>query len=105
MEARISQEGTHLHKQVHTGPISSGMAGAELFYPVRGIFYGGQKMGRRFERTELVLGPNNLKRLAQTTAAVVGLGGVGGAAAEALARSGIGRLILIDHRYCLCDKH
>lgn len=54
-------------------------------------------MGRRFERTELVLGPNNLKCLAQTTAAVVGLGGVGGAAAEALARSGIGRLILIDH--------
>ncbi len=54
-------------------------------------------MVHRFARTELVIGANNLRRLAETTVAVVGLGGVGGAAAEALARSGVGRLILIDH--------
>lgn len=54
-------------------------------------------MAGRFARTELVIGPHNLRRLAETTVAIVGLGGVGGAAAEALARSGVGSLILIDH--------
>ncbi len=54
-------------------------------------------MEHRFMRTELILGADNLKRLRDATVAVVGLGGVGGHAAEALARSGVGRLILIDH--------
>ncbi|NMB00185.1 MAG: tRNA threonylcarbamoyladenosine dehydratase [Firmicutes bacterium] len=54
-------------------------------------------MEHRFTRTELVLGQDNLQRLADTTVAVVGVGGVGGYVAEALARSGVGTLILIDH--------
>ena len=54
-------------------------------------------MEHRFSRTELVLGAENLKRLAKTTVAVVGVGGVGSYAVEALARSGVGALILIDH--------
>ncbi|HPT83556.1 MAG TPA: tRNA threonylcarbamoyladenosine dehydratase [Limnochordia bacterium] len=54
-------------------------------------------MEHRFVRTELVLGAEKLQRLQRASVAVVGLGGVGGHAAEALARSGVGRLILIDH--------
>lgn len=54
-------------------------------------------MEHRFIRTELVLGAENLKRLHAAEVAVVGVGGVGGYTAEALARSGVGTLILIDH--------
>lgn len=54
-------------------------------------------MEHRFARTEILLGAENLKRLAQSTVAVFGLGGVGGSAAEALARSGVGGLVLVDH--------
>lgn len=54
-------------------------------------------MEHQFTRTEMVLGTDNLKRLQQATVAVIGLGGVGGYVAEALARAGIGSLILIDH--------
>lgn len=49
-----------------------------------------------FERTEALLGSTGMDRLENATVAVFGLGGVGGAAAEALARSGIGRLFLYD---------
>lgn len=48
-------------------------------------------------RTEMLLGSDNMKRLADAHVAVFGLGGVGGAAAEALARSGIGTITLVDH--------
>jgi len=48
-------------------------------------------------RTELLLGPEALARLAGSRVAVFGLGGVGGHLAEALARSGVGALDLIDH--------
>ena len=50
-----------------------------------------------FSRTELLLGPTAMKKLKQSTVAVFGLGGVGGYVVEALARSGIGALALIDH--------
>ena len=48
-------------------------------------------------RTEILLGTDSIGRLARASVAVFGIGGVGGFAAEALARSGIGRLELIDH--------
>ena len=51
----------------------------------------------QFARTELLAGPDGMKRLAQAHVAVFGIGGVGGYVVEALARSGIGRLDLIDH--------
>ena len=50
----------------------------------------------RFMRTALLLGEDNLKKLQNATVAIVGLGAVGGYALEALARAGIGHLILID---------
>jgi tRNA A37 threonylcarbamoyladenosine dehydratase len=54
-------------------------------------------MPREHSRTELVLGAEGLRRLRASRVAVIGLGGVGSAAAEALARSGVGALLLVDH--------
>ena len=48
------------------------------------------------ERTERIMGSEALCRLAEAHVAVFGLGGVGGHAAEALARAGVGALSLID---------
>lgn len=53
-------------------------------------------MLHQFSRTELAIGPEGLEILKGSTVAVLGIGGVGAIAAEALARSGVGRLILID---------
>lgn len=49
------------------------------------------------ERTELLLGSETLRHLADKHILVVGLGGVGSKACELLARSGIGRFTLVDH--------
>lgn len=51
----------------------------------------------QFARTELLIGKEGSRRLAKARVAVFGIGGVGGYAVEALARSGIGTLDLIDH--------
>lgn len=53
-------------------------------------------MDERFIRTSLVIGEENIDRLSQSKVAVFGVGGVGGFVCEALARSGAGKLILID---------
>ena len=50
----------------------------------------------QFERTELIFGKENVKKLKSARVAVFGIGGVGGYTVEALARSGIGTLDLID---------
>lgn len=49
-----------------------------------------------FERTEMLLGRESVAKLKNCTVAVFGVGGVGGHCAEALARSGVGKLVLID---------
>ena len=53
-------------------------------------------MADQFSRTELLFGKNAIDRLAAARVAVFGIGGVGGYAVEALARSGVGALDLID---------
>ena len=50
----------------------------------------------RFARTELIFGKQAVENLANFKVAVFGLGGVGGYVVEALVRSGIGKLDLID---------
>jgi tRNA threonylcarbamoyladenosine dehydratase len=50
----------------------------------------------QFSRNELAIGKEGLAILKNSTVAVLGVGGVGSFAAEALARSGVGRLILVD---------
>ena len=49
-----------------------------------------------FSRTELLFGADAMERLAKARVAVFGVGGVGGYAVEALARSGVGALDLVD---------
>ena len=50
-----------------------------------------------FSRTRLLLGDDAMEKLKHARVAVFGLGGVGGYVVEALARSGIGALDLVDH--------
>ena len=54
-------------------------------------------MQSQFSRTEILLGSAAMERLQKARVAVFGIGGVGGYAVEALARSGIGTLDLFDH--------
>ncbi len=49
-----------------------------------------------FNRLEKIIGTENLKKLNSKTVAIIGVGGVGSYAVEALARNNIGRLILVD---------
>ena len=51
----------------------------------------------QFERTEWIFGKAGMAKLFAAKIAVFGIGGVGGYAVEALARSGVGRLDLFDH--------
>ena len=61
-------------------------------------------MLNQFSRTELVMGQDAMEKLANARVAVFGIGGVGGYVVEALARSGIGALDLIDDdRVCLTN--
>lgn len=51
----------------------------------------------QFSRTELLVGAEGIEKLKKSRVAVFGIGGVGGYVVEALARSGVGTLDLIDH--------
>lgn len=61
-------------------------------------------MENQFSRTELLIGAEGTARLKASRVAVFGIGGVGGYVMEALARSGVGTLDLIDNdRVCLTN--
>lgn len=61
-------------------------------------------MLNEFSRTELLVGGENMERFHNARVAVFGIGGVGGYTVEALARSGIGTLDLIDDdKICLTN--
>ena len=54
-------------------------------------------MLNEFSRTETLIGKIALNKLSNSKIAIFGIGGVGSFAVEALARSGIGKFVLIDH--------
>ena len=54
-------------------------------------------MVNEFSRTELLIGKDGIERLKNATVMVLGVGGVGSHCIEALARSGVGTLILVDN--------
>ena len=61
-------------------------------------------MLNQFSRTQLILGADGMERLFRARVAVFGIGGVGGYTVEALARSGVGALDLIDDdKVCLTN--
>ena len=53
-------------------------------------------MLNQFSRTELLIGKEGMEKLKNSRVAVFGIGGVGGYTVEALVRSGVGTLDLID---------
>src|SRR5699024_7418895 len=57
---------------------------------------GGITLLHQFSRNELAIGVEGVQRMKEKTVAILGVGGVGSFAAEACARSGIGRIILVD---------
>ena len=61
-------------------------------------------MLNQFSRTQLLLGAENMDRLAKAKVAIFGIGGVGGYVCEALVRSGVGAFDLIDDdKVCLTN--
>lgn len=54
-------------------------------------------MGDSFIRSELLLGNEGMNKLRKSSVAIFGIGGVGSYAAEALARTGVGKITLIDY--------
>ena len=61
-------------------------------------------MLNQFSRTELLYGKEAMEKLKNSRVAVFGIGGVGGFTVEALARSGVGMIDIIDDdRVCLTN--
>lgn len=61
-------------------------------------------MINQFSRTQLLLGKDSMIKLSKSKVAIFGIGGVGGHTAEALARSGVGQLDIIDNdKICLTN--
>ena len=54
-------------------------------------------MEERFTRTKMLIGKEPFNRLKNAKVAIFGVGGVGGYAAEAIARAGVGKIVLIDN--------
>ena len=61
-------------------------------------------MENQFERTELLLGKDAIQKLKNAHVAVFGVGGVGGFVVEALVRSGVGEIDVIDELQSVLDS-
>lgn len=59
---------------------------------------------QQYSRTRFLLGEDAMKKLKNSHIALFGLGGVGGYVAEALARTGVGQLTLVDHDTVSCSN-
>ena len=53
-------------------------------------------MKEEFNRTAMLIGEDNVEKLSHASVALFGLGGVGSYCAEALARCGIGKIMIVD---------
>lgn len=61
-------------------------------------------MLNQFSRTQLLFGKENMEKLAKAHVAVFGIGGVGSYVVEALVRSGVGKIDIIDDdKICLTN--
>lgn len=56
----------------------------------------GYKLNRRFDRMGRLVGDHAMKRLMEAHVMIIGLGGVGSYAAEAIVRAGVGRVTIVD---------
>lgn len=72
---------------------NSAVAKTEANFPIPENSY---TLHRRFDRMGRLVGDETMEKLFRTHVMVIGLGGVGSWAAESLARSGVGRLTIID---------
>jgi tRNA A37 threonylcarbamoyladenosine dehydratase len=64
------------------------------------------RLHRRFDRIGRLVGDDKMARLLQARVMVIGLGGVGSLAAEALSRSGVGQLWLVDFdKVCITNSN
>lgn len=54
-------------------------------------------MEKIFYRTEKLIGKENMQILKNSSVAIIGLGGVGSYAVEAICRAGVGRILIVDH--------
>ncbi len=82
---------THVTKVLDLGT-PGGVAQAQVF----GIIIPMQDVSARFRGTQQLLGEDAFARVARASVCIVGLGGVGSWCVEALARSGVGALTLVD---------
>jgi tRNA A37 threonylcarbamoyladenosine dehydratase len=69
---------------------------APVFKPLEGAELENYTLHRRFDRMGRLVGDTGMQKLFKSRVMIVGLGGVGSWAAEALARSGVGELVLVD---------
>ena len=87
---RIFKKNTAMgtEKSIFPNLISSALFGYTSFWR--------KTMAQRFSRSALLLGDEGMARIYKARIAIFGVGGVGGHAAEALARTGVGRIDIID---------
>lgn len=57
----------------------------------------GADVSNATEKLEIIMGKGSLEKLAASSVLVLGCGGVGSNCIEALARGGVGKLIIVDH--------